>query len=309
MFIIKQLLSTTKLLFGQSAECSIACISTSRPIYLVFDQELDYPIYVIRKINNTHTLHSCNIDHQLYQFAGNLVPEPVGIYEYAGEKYDVQRGVKGTPWFQLKSRIRTAEAQRLLEKRMWETLRNFQIAVYPAGAKEANNLHPHEELQKACSAYRSTGETLNASLEKIIGEAIDELSTEPDSPAIPQHGDFCLNNLIVDTDHITVIDFEDFSITSMPLYDHFTLALSLPSCGDEPANAAKVFNLFAIVAAAQILGIPENVIRWHFLHHLLLRLGPWSTGEKRKPYRAWLKDVLGCFLAEHVKGNHAKPLL
>jgi aminoglycoside phosphotransferase len=301
MFFIKQLLSETDLLDGQSAVHSIACISTSRPIYLVFDQESDYPIYVIRKLDEISGLNSQKIHGRLYRLAGNLVPEPIGVYEHAGEIYDIQRGVRGAPWFQLKSKVRTEEASIYLGNRMWATLRNFQTTICPANANEARNLKPHEELHKAYSAYRDNGNTPSANLAKIVDEAFNDLSSEPDTPAVPQHGDFCLNNLIIDTDHITVIDFEDFSITNMPLYDHFTLALSLPSCGDEPVNAANVFNLSAIVDAGQSLGIPEKVIRWHFLHHLLLRLGPWSTGEKRKIYRAWLKKVLICFLAKQEK--------
>ena len=136
MFFIKQLLSETDLLDGQSAAHSIACISTSRPIYLVFDQESDYPIYVIRKLDDLSSLHSQKIHGRLYRLAGNLVPEPVGVYEHAGEIYDIQRGVKGAPWFQLKSKVRTEEARIYLENRMWETLRNFQTTICPANASQ-----------------------------------------------------------------------------------------------------------------------------------------------------------------------------
>ena len=301
MLFIKNLLSNTGLLDSKITDCSIACISTSRPIYLAFDQKSDYPIYVVRKIDGGSALKSHNIHIQLYKLAGNLVPQPIGLYTYSGEKYDIQHGVRGLPWFQLKSKVRSGEERIRLEKRIWETLKNFQAAIFQSETNETSNLKPHEELNNAYLDYQKAGEALTQNLKKIVEKAISELSREPDSPAVPQHGDFCLNNLIIDTDDITVIDFEDFGITSMPLYDHFTLALSLPSSSDNPANVANIFGVSAIVSAAQVLGISKDVIHWHFLHHILLRLGQWSTGEKRAAYRAWLKQVLDSFIEDQAK--------
>lgn len=303
MLFIKNLLFEAKLLGDQSSAHSIACISTSRPIYLVFDQNSGYPIYVIRKIADAATLHSHKIHNQLYQLAGNLVPEPVGVYEYAGEKYDIQRGVNGSPWFQLKSIVRTAEAKAHLEKRMWQALRDFQAAIYSGNSSATNNVEPSEELRKASIDYQDTGVIMSTELKKLIDDAISDLSQTPRCPSIPQHGDFCLNNLIIDTNQVTVIDFEDFSITNMPMYDHFTLALSLPSFSGESASAINVCGQEVIVSTAGTLNIPEKFIKWHFLHHLLLRLGNWSMGEKRKPYRAWLIQTLNYFIEEMTTPN------
>jgi hypothetical protein len=296
MLFIKKLLSTAGLLDEKSIYLSIACISTSRPIYLIFGQKFKHPIYVIRKINDPHALYFNNIHKRLYQLVGNLVPEPVGIYKYDGEQYDVQRGVKGAPWFQIKSRFHTKEARTGLEQRMWQTLRTFQTGICAESVKITNNLQPHEEMRKAYSEYQDTGEIVSSKLKSLVELAISELSISPDCQSISQHGDFCLNNLIIEKNHITVIDFEDFSITEMPMYDHFTLALSLPSCGTDLDSAAKVLSQPNIIAAAHSLGIPENIVPWHFLHHILLRLGPWSIGEKRAAYRVWLKQVLEGFV-------------
>tara|TARA_R110002096_G_scaffold299040_4_gene493502 strand:+ start:756 stop:1658 length:903 start_codon:yes stop_codon:yes gene_type:complete len=300
MLFVKQLLSNIGLLDNEKIDYSIACISTSRPIYLAFDQKSNYPIYVVRKIDDEAALKSHSIHTQLYKLVGNLVPQTIGLYPFAGKEYSVQHGVKGVPWFQLKSRIHTEEARTQLEKRTWQTLEDFQAAIKSESNKETKDLHPHQELKKVCKAYQSTGEILSAKLEKLLERAVYDLSRSPTCPSIPQHGDFCLNNLIVDANHITVIDFEDFSITNMPMYDHFTLALSLPSYSDEPDIAAATSKKASIIDAAHTLGIPEDIVRWHFLHHLLLRLGPWSTGEKRLPYRAWLKRILNYFIEDQL---------
>ena len=302
MLYVKKMLFSTGLLDELSTTPSIACISTSRPIYLVFDQKSEYPVYVVRNMDDPTALYSHKVHDHLYRLVYDLVPEPIGVYEFSGKEYDIQKGVEGSPWFQLKSKIRTAEERARLEKRMWQTLCDFQAGIYAGSTSEACQLKPHEELLKAYSLYQDAGEVPSIELKKIIEQAVKDLLLFPDCLSIPQHGDFCLNNLIIDTDHITVIDFEDFDITQMPMYDHFTLALSLPSLGEEPKDAASVFANANIIMEANLLDIPNNLINWHFLHHLLLRLGPWSTGEKRKPYRYWLKQVLDCFLEDQGKG-------
>ncbi len=308
MLFIKQLLSTAGLLDGKAGEYSIACVSTSRPIYLVFNKKSDYPAYVVRKLDDTHAFHSNRIHNELYRLVGNLVPEPVGIYEQAGQKYDVQRGVKGAPWFQIKSKIRSEEERKQLETRMWQTLTNFQAAIRAEGKskneRKANKLEPHEELHGAFLHYQTTIEAENTGLRKLVELAISGLSQMPGCPSIPQHGDFCLNNMIIDSNHITVIDFEDFAITYMPMYDYFTLALSLPSCSTKPADAAGVFNQYSLIETAHNFGILETDVKWHFFHHLLLRLGHWSNDEKRSAYRTWLSQVLDCFIESNlVSGN------
>ncbi|MDO6442523.1 phosphotransferase [Marinobacter sp. 2_MG-2023] len=306
MNFIKSFLSTTDLLPNNFSKLSIACISTTRPIYLIFTESDDYPMYVIRKISDDHDLHSSNIHKKIYQLAGNFLPEPVGIYIHEGKKYDVQRGVKGVPWFQLKAKIRSKNAREQLEKRIWKTLREFQHTISQSEYNIIKKIQPHEELKKARLAYLSTGETLSGQLKIILERAIDDLKYSTTCPSIPQHGDFCLNNLIIDTNHITVIDFEDFLITKMPLYDHFSLALSLPSCGNEPAKRANVFSHSSIVTSANALSIHEELIRWHFLHHLLLRLGPWSNSVKRAPYRASLKRILDSFIKQQFINSYEK---
>lgn len=308
LFFIESLLSEAGLLGETVAGYSTACINTSRPIYLVFGNSSDHPLYVIRKITGTQGLVSSRIDRKMYELIGNLVPEPLGFYELAGESYDVQKGVKGSPWFQLRSKVRSDKARAQIEKRMWQSLNDFQKAICPLGRNCEDSLQPRFELLEAFSGYQNVGGRITEDLLAVIENAVADLSHTPKCPAIPQHGDFCLNNLIIDTNHITVIDFEDFSITHMPMYDAFTLGLTLPSFGHNPENAANVIKQPAVIAAAQELGIPVAVLRWHFLHHLLLRLGPWSAGENRSRYRDWLNRALQNFINENTKNMSATLL-
>lgn len=299
MLFIKRLLSTTNLVENPRKNYSIACISTSRPVYLVFGAEPDCPKYVIRKLTNDHERQAHRTHVYLYSLVGNLVPKPIGICEYLGDKYDIQEGVKGIPWFQIKSKYGSENALCDIELRLWCTLKNFQSSV-DSESSINTSFQPHEELSKVYGQYKTIEKEVNPDLEKLVETATEELSKMSSCAQISQHGDFCLNNVIVDTSHITVIDFEDFGITKMPLYDHFTLALSLSNSPD-PEQAVKVLTEARVVEAAAQLGIPRIAIRWHFLHHILLRLGPWSAGEKRVQYRAWLKQVLDNYTEFQVR--------
>jgi len=306
MLFIKGLLPALGLPNNSQNDYSVACISTTRPIYLVFGDEYDHPTYVIRKLTEDQDFKAHNVHKYLYQLVDNQVPKPAGLYEFAGNQYDVQHGVKGAPWFQIKSRIRTEDERTRLEDKCWRTLADFHSAIAADSLSKPKELSPHEELLKVYAQYQSTEQIINIELEELVGLAARELSKMPNCTSIPQHGDFCLNNLVIDTAHITVIDFEDFAITTMPLYDQFTLALSLPSCSQEPQLATKVMSLGQIEDSAEVHGIPIKNIRWHFLHHILLRLGPWSIGEKRKQYRLWLQQVLDQFVFEHKNTDSNK---
>ncbi|MBQ0831322.1 phosphotransferase [Marinobacter sp.] len=297
MLFVKELLAVAGLTDIRLTDCSVACISTTRPIYLVFGHDAEHPAYVIRRLTDDHDFQTQQVHKYLYQLVDKRIPKPVGIFEHGGQQYDIQYGVKGAPWFQVKSKFHTEAARAQLEARLWQTLVDFHSAI-AAGSNtiETNIIQPHDELIRVFSEYHKIERTENAELVKLVESAVNDLSGVPGCSAIPQHGDFCLNNLIIDTSHITVIDFEDYEITKMPMYDHFTLALSLPSCSEEPNLAVNAYKDAQIAAAAEKLGIAASAIQWHFLHHILLRLGPWSTGEKRAKYRAWLKQLLASFI-------------
>lgn len=300
MLFIKQLIIATGYSENPLSELSMACISTSRPIYLVFNDKHDHPTFVIRELSSHREFQAHQVHCYLYHLVGSLVPRPLGLCNYAGHTYDIQQGVKGSPWFQIKSKFCTEDSRARLERRLWQTLSDFQSAITADSANETS-LRPHEELRQVFEQHKETEQQSDTELDTLVEFAINQLSTMPNCRPSSQHGDFCLNNVIIDKSHVTVIDFEDFAITKMPLYDHFTLALSLPSCSPEAHKAVEVISTVQIIDAAKKLGIPLGAIKWHFLHHILLRLGPWSTGEKRSRYRAWLKQLLRHFIENQIR--------
>ena len=56
------------------------------------------------------------------------------------------------------------------------------------------------------------------------GETLDTLG---DVAWFWQHGDFCVNNLLVDTTSVGIVDFDEFGETSVPLQDQIGLGVSV----------------------------------------------------------------------------------
>ena len=295
MLVIRRMVQEHDFFSRISSNFSLLCINTSRPVYLVFGCCSEFPDYVIRRFDENKLIPSYFLEKKIFDAVGNLIAEPLCIIRASGSRYEIQRGVKGLPWFQLRNKIRNSSERILVERRIWATLKKLHLAIGNNLDKGISKILPCEELATVFSKYTAIEGVVADRLVRTVERATEELREASHAcNSIQQHGDFCINNLIIDWGHITVIDLEDFGITSMPLYDYFTLALTLPSFDPKPSNAAQVFTHSKIVEAANELKVPESAIKWHFLHHILLRLGAWSSS--RKSYRVWLEKVLDNFL-------------
>ena len=59
-----------------------------------------------------------------------------------------------------------------------------------------------------------------------MGEGMKNLLSGVSLPRIPQHSDFCFENLLFEGEKVSVVDWEDFGAVSMPGYDLFCLYLN-----------------------------------------------------------------------------------
>jgi hypothetical protein len=271
---------------------SIACISTTNPVYLVFSDQPDTPCFVVRPSNSkgSRVIHELSL--RLYQVNKALVPETLGLYERNGTMYSVQRGAGGKPWFQLPRTVDTPEQWASLRTRAIETLREFQAGV--ASVPEwTTPVHLGAALRSAYYGFLETDNEPAYPLGAFVDSMADELDRLGTWDGIFQHGDFSLNNLLFEEDKISVIDLEDFGITAIPLYDEFTLALSLNILASKRVNSSLAIEL---AACTQFMkhrySLNGKTIQALFLCHLLVRLGAWSSGEKRQPYRQKLLHLL-----------------
>ena len=147
------------------------------------------------------------------------------------------------------------------------------------------------ELRRCMQACIVSGTELSSQVQQQVKLLSKQLDSMGAIEVHCQHGDFCLNNLLVESDQLHIINFEDFGITSMPLHDEIALALSMFS--NAPANVSTTLQheIYCCIEKTQYRSILPGL----FMHHLLLRLGQWSQGSRRRHYRSWLMSLLQDF--------------
>lgn len=284
--------------WNANTKLSIACISTTNPVYLVFTTQNSHPELVIRRADSEDICKTHNITKQLFSEVGDLIPEPITIFNFCNRNFAVQKGVKGTPWFQLVQGMSTST--------QWNELRDRAMTALTQlhkGTTAIESWHtecaPGKELRSYFEKCIATGIKLPLQVKQQVEIMSQQLDALGRIKVFPQHGDYCLNNLIIDTEAIHIIDFEDFGITSMPLHDEFSLALSLYSQAPKDINTSIFHELnMCATPSANIFGIDAEMLPGFFMSHLLLRLGEWSHGARRKQYREWLTLILERFTTE-----------
>jgi hypothetical protein len=91
----------------------------------------------------------------------------------------------------------------------------------PLGEFERTWASHHRDLSLLCESLR---------------RRLDTLMTV-ELPQLPQHGDFCIDNLLVRPDgRIVMVDWEEFGAVRLPAYDLLTLFASVEPRGDQPAR-------------------------------------------------------------------------
>lgn len=275
---------------------STTCLCTSNPVYLIFTDNHTHPEIVIRLSDSDSISQAHKTLVELYKFLGDLVPEPLMQTRHGPQYVSVQKGLRGTPWFQLAGNIITIE--------QWENLKTEAISTLDRmhqGIQSSDNwtriCSPGEELRQCYQNCLDSEVSLPAETESLVSILSDQLDELGNITAFPQHGDFCLNNLIIEDNKMHIIDFEDFGLTYMPLYDQFTLALSTYQLAPDIAHTSLTENIDQCISSSlDRLQIDRQYASGLFMYHLLLRLGEWS--KNRLPYREWLLTILEMFILD-----------
>lgn len=275
-------------------QLSTTCLCTSNPVYLIFTGEQSYPEIAVRLSESDNIFQAHNILVELYKLLGDLVPEPLTQTKYGSKFISVQRGLKGTPWFQLAGNINSREQWDSLRAEAVETLNILHKGIQTSNIW-TRTCNPGEELRQCYQECINSGINLPAKTEALVSKLGNELDKLGNIAVYPQHGDYCLNNLIVEQTKMHIIDFEDFGMTYMPLHDQFTLALSTYQLAPEYARTPLTNNInLCLGRSLDLLLIDKHYVSGFFMHHLLLRLGEWS--KNRLPYRKWLLSILEMFV-------------
>lgn len=301
MTFIENLVTSLAPQVCQDKPISIISLTTTNPVYLVFiGNNRQYPELVV-SISSTDELHKTHkLLESIYRITGDLVPQPIAHSKVGGQFVTIQKGLQGKPWFQLAGSFSNTDRWNQLRNRSFVALNMFHQAI-KARSEWQSACNPGIELQNCLLQCLESGTVLSKETRSLTKTAIQRLEEIGEISVFRQHGDFCLNNLIISEDKVSIIDFEDFGLTSMPFHDHFTLALSLHQLSPKKVHTTLQNELkFCINETHSQLEIDELMLTGFFMHHLLLRLGSWSQSINRKQFRARLLSLLQDFTKNHT---------
>jgi hypothetical protein len=253
---------------------SVACVSTTRPKYLVFGTDRERPTLVVQS-GPRHEMERVHaILTRLHALIPDVVAEPLACVPVAGnECVQVQSGLPGVPWFRLSNLLRSPVDWVRMRERALTALERLHAAVRQV-PEWTGSTHPGKELRRQFATCLGQGVMFTPRASDCLDAASERLDGLGEVPCHWQHGDYCLNNLLVSRAGVAVIDFDEFGLTSMPLLDRMGLALSIcelaPSgSGPGPLRA----NLDACLRTGAGWLDPSEHFPGLLLHHLLWRIG------------------------------------
>jgi len=274
---------------------SVACVSTTRPKYLVFRHGADaFPVCVVERGESRRLTRTEHVLSTLSAAIPGTVPTVISCGPSRDSGYVlIQEGLPGVPWFRVADRMSHASDWRRLLDRSLDTLNALHGAVR---ALPSWNGTVDLAIELARQATRATqnGVALSATIWRRVREATEAKHAPLQSWW--QHGDFSLNNLLVGDARLGIIDFDEFGRTMMPLHDAFGLALSFVLSQPRasiPSRSALIAECAARSAAA---GQIDPALRPALLlHHLLVRINDCHGSARRAPLRRTLLEW-----AEHL---------
>ena len=291
---------------SRGAALSVVRIQTTRPVFLVFAASSAQPVCVMRFAgpNEVRMVHEAL--EVLQPALPGLVPESLVCSPWDGGQWiHIQSGMPGIPWFRLRSAIRGRHGWLNLRTRASQSLADLHAAVRDHAAW-TRTICPARELREQHARLLAEGTSLSQAVSRSVTEAADGLETLGSLAWYAQHGDFCLNNLLVSRSGLGVIDFEEFGATAMPLHDELGLALSFHDfLRDTPHGLPLHEHINACVERTLSAHPFLSACLWGlFLHHLLWRANQCHQRETR---RAMECTLIG--LVEHYVRQPQEPFL
>jgi hypothetical protein len=280
---------------ARSLDMSVACVQTTHPKYLVFNGNPARPAFVVQfgprdQMERTHRTLV-----RVHAGAGDIVPQSLACAVVAGDEcVQIQTGLPGLPWFRVADRCRSRNDWVNLLHRGLAALRRLQVAI-AAVPEWTGTVHPGRELHALVQRARELQE---AGLTSKVTPWIDSLDRLGPIVAAYRHGDFSVNNLLIDDARIGIIDFDEFGETTMPLHDEIGLALSLPLSqqGVCPLTVRECLDV-CVTPAVTRRDVPAEAVPGLLLHHLLWRMERCRDWPTRKRLRATLAGYVSELLA------------
>jgi hypothetical protein len=279
----------------QGSRPSVACIRTTRPKYIVFENDATRPVCVVDFGSADRLLRVERILCELYHRMPGMVPRSLCCTAWQDKLYvHIQEGLPGIPWFRVSDELSTAADWRHLLNRAITAMRRLHAAISDVPAW-AGRVSIQAELARQVCLLKLSDISLSAlALQRI--EEWGEVFEGSDWQGMWQHGDFSLNNLLVSAKSLAVIDFDEFGRTLMPLHDAFGLALSLPLTQEGRCPLSRVDCIRTCVERVLVDGtVAEEHLPGLLMHHLLWRINQCHGLERRAALQrillGWVEDM------------------
>jgi hypothetical protein len=287
-------------------DASVACVCTTRPKYLVFNQKSRQPACVVEFGPAERLVRVDGILSQLHPRFPDGVARPLCCTSWQNGTYvQIQEGLGGMPWFRLSDGLATTADWRAMIDRAVAAMLRLHAATRDVPAWRGRVLAGGELRRQAALCGRDAGLLSDRVRDRVRTWSL-ALDAAGPMPSCWQHGDFSLNNLLVSDEAVSVIDFDEFGGTLVPLHDAFGLALSVPlsqhgSCPLSPADCIAQ----CVEPARQDEGVDASQLPALLMHHLLWRINQCQGLERRAALRhillGWVSD-----LAEAPEGSVEK---
>jgi hypothetical protein len=278
----------------------VARIHTTRPVYLVFLGDAEAPTFAVQFGTRDELLPVHRALVALHAAAPDLVPGSLACGpSWDGRWVLVQEGLPGDPWFRIRGRLKTIENWFALRDAAIATLRRLHQAIANQPEWRAQ-IDVGDELLRQIRCASEHAMLPHELLVRLRAMA-DAHASSASWPWFWQHGDFCVNNLVVADGKPKVIDLEEFGHTAVPLHDEFSLALSLDHFMRELPGAPPLAEQVETCIAATLAGAPglERFARPLFAHHLLWRINQ----TRERPTRVAIRQELIQRLDRYVRSG------
>ena len=218
----------------QRGDASVACVCTTRPKYLVFNGKARQPACVVEFGPAERLVRVDGILSELHPRFPGGVARPLCCTSWRNGTYRADSGrLAGMPWFRLSDGLASAADWRAMIDRAVAAMLRLHAATrdVPAWSGRCSRERSFDGRPRLCSRDDSAAERPGAGAASATWS--QELDAAGPMASCWQHGDFSLNNLLVAETTVSVIDFDEFGGTLVPLHDAFGLALSVPLSQNE----------------------------------------------------------------------------
>jgi hypothetical protein len=277
----------------------VAFLRTTEPTFLVFGARQRHPLFVV-KIGQCGPLAARSaITSRLHVLLPDTIARPIGVFPLDAERaLFVEEGLPGVPWFRFGDRCKTPDDWRALRSSAIDRLRHFHAAVATEAAWIAAPRALDVEVRDMAGRLGEELAHVDGRAEAMIEGVSSELAALGAVGSISQHGDFVLNNLLVDEQRLYILDFADFGKWRVPFLDAFALAHSVNLLAREHVRWPHLSDDLAACAAAETAGdafSPRQKVAlfvYFLLAAMIDTLHKPTRSDIRLIYRATFRDLL-----------------